>query len=252
MRIIALANQKGGVGKTTSTINLGYGLKRLGKSVMLIDLDPQAHLTYSLGINPYDLNGTIYDILKGNMQLPDVKQKINGVTIIPSSLDLSGADMELAAIPGRERLLEEALKNHIKGYDYILVDCPPSLGLLTLNCFTMVKEICVPMQTEFLALQGMGKLIETINVIKKRLNPDLHITSIIGSRYDSRKNLSREVIEKIKEHFKGKLLYPLIRENVALAEAPSHGKDIFSYKENSPGAQDYLALSQSIINQENN
>lgn len=252
MRIIALANQKGGVGKTTSTINLGYGLKRLGKRVMLIDLDPQSHLTYSLGLKAHELDGTIYDVLKGQQSISDVQQEVRGVTIIPSTLDLSGADMELAAVPGRERLLGDALEGHIEGYDYVLIDCPPSLGLLTLNCFTTVKEICVAIQTEFLALQGMGKLIETVAVVKKRLNPNLEITSIIGARYDGRKNLSREVVQKIEEYFGKKLLKPLVRENVALAEAPSYGKDIFSYKETSPGAQDYLALSQAIINQENN
>ena len=249
-RVIALANQKGGVGKTTSTINIGYALSMLGKKVMLIDLDPQAHLTYSLGIQAHELESTIYDVLKGNSDVESACREINGVTILPSSLDLSGADIELASIPGREQLLNEALKPYFKNFDYILIDCPPSLGLLTLNCFTTVKEIFVPIQTEFLALQGLGKLIETVDIIKKRLNPALNITSIIGSRYDSRKNLSREVVQKIEEHFGKKLLRPLIRENVALAEAPSYGQDIFSYKESSYGAEDYLALSKVIIKQE--
>lgn len=250
MRIIAVANQKGGVGKTTSTINIGYGLKKLGKRVLLIDMDPQAHLTYSLGISNNESKHTVYDLLKGGCSIDKVKTEINEVTIIPSTLDLSGADMELASVPGRENLLKEALGDYIKNFDYVLIDCPPSLGLLTLNCFTTAKEIFVAVQTEYLALQGIGKLIETVNVVKKRLNQELDISAIIAARCDVRKNLSKEVIDKIKEYFGKKLLKPFIRENIALAEAPSYGKDIFSYNNNSHGAKDYLALCKEIIKQE--
>jgi len=197
MKTIALINQKGGVGKTTSVINIGAGLARMGKSVLLIDLDPQAHLTYGLGIMAHDQDRTVYELLKGEATIEDVPQDRNGIAIIPSSLNLSGAELELSGIAGREFLLAEAVKG-VKGIEYILIDCPPSLGLLTLNALTTAQEVYIPLQTEFLALQGMSKLLETVGVVKKRLNRSLDVTGIIGTRYDQRKRLNREAIEKIR------------------------------------------------------
>jgi len=246
MKIIALLNQKGGVGKTTSCINIGAGLAKLGQKVLLVDLDPQAHLTCSLGIQADDSDKTIYEILKGEKTASEVLVDRGGIHVIPSSLNLSGAEIELSGVAGREFLLREAF-TPLSGYDYVLLDCPPSLGLLTLNALTTAQEVYIPLQTEFLALQGMSKLLQTIEVVKKRLNPPLEITGIIGTRFDSRKNLNQEVVSKIKGHFGNKLFPTLIRDNVALAEAPSFGKTIFEYKPDSYGADDYNHLCQDIL-----
>ena len=246
MKVIALMNQKGGVSKTTSTLNIGAGLHQLKKKVLLVDLDPQAHLTYSLGIKAHELEKTVYTLLKGDDQVKEVLIEQNGIMIIPSSLDLSGAEIELSGVAGREFLLKEALKR-LKSFDYVLMDCPPSLSLLTINALTTVKEVYIPLQTEFLALQGMGKLMETVEIIRKRLNKRLKMTGVIGTRYDSRKKLNKEVIEKIKEYFGDKLFKTLIRDNISVAEAPSFGKSIFDYKPNSHGAEDYLNLCKEII-----
>lgn len=246
MPTIALINQKGGVGKTTSTINLGAGLAMLGKTVLLVDLDPQAHLTYGLGIQAHELECTIYEVLKGEATAAEATLRRTGMDLLPASLSLSGAEMEFSGTAGREFLLKEALLG-TEHYDYILLDCPPSLGLLTLNALTAAQEVYIPLQTEFLALQGMSKLIETINVVKKRLNPGLAVSGIIGTRFDARKNLSREVVAKIEEHFTDKLFKTLIHDNVALAEAPSFGQTIFEYRPDCRGARDYLDLSREAV-----
>ena len=246
MPTIALINQKGGVGKTTSTINLGAGLSMLGKSVLLVDLDPQAHLTYGLGIQGHELDYTVYEVLRGEVTASKAIVKRDGLEVLPSSLSLSAAEVELSAMAGREFLLKEALAD-LPPYDFVLLDCPPSLGLLTLNALTAAQEVFIPLQTEFLALQGMSKLVDTVNVVKKRLNPDLTISGIIGTLFDARKNLNREVVDKIREYFADKLFETLIHDNVALAEAPSYGQTIFEYRPDCRGAQDYLALSQEAV-----
>ena len=246
MVTIALINQKGGVGKTTSTINLGAGLAMLGKSVLLVDLDPQAHLTYGLGIQAHELDYTVYEVLKGEIAAAEAIVRRDGLEVLPSSLSLSAAEVELSGMAGREFLLKEALAG-LQPHDFVLLDCPPSLGLLTLNALTAAQEVFIPLQTEFLALQGMSKLIDTVNVVRKRLNPDLTISGIIGTQFDARKNLNREVVEKIREYFADKLLETLIHDNVALAEAPSYGQTIFEYRPDCRGAQDYLALSQEAV-----
>ena len=246
MPTIALINQKGGVGKTTSTINLGAGLGMLGKSVLLVDLDPQAHLTYGLGIQAHELDYTVYEVLKGEVQAAEAIVQRDGLEVLPSSLSLSAAEIELSGMAGREFLLKEALAE-LPPRDFVLLDCPPSLGLLTLNALTAAQEVFIPLQTEFLALQGMSKLIDTVNVVKKRLNPELTISGIIGTQFDSRKNLNREVVDKIREHFADKLFETLIHDNVALAEAPSYGQTVFEYRPDCRGAQDYLALSQEAV-----
>jgi len=246
MRIIAFVNQKGGVGKTTSALNVGAGLNQLGKRVLLVDLDPQAHLTYSLGIQAHELERTVYQLLKREVTLEEVLIDRNGIKIIPSTLDLSGAEIEFSSIAGREFLLREALEG-LKGFGYVLIDCPPSLGLLTLNALTTAKEVFIPLQTEFLALQGMSKLLQTVQIVNKRLNRGLEITGIIGTRFDGRKRLNREVIEKIRGYFGKKLFKTLIRDNIALAEAPSYGQTIFEYSPRSYGAEDYSRLCKKIV-----
>ena len=249
-RKIALINQKGGVGKTTSSINIGAALAKQSKRVLLVDLDPQAHLTYGMGIKSHELECTIYDFMKGRKSLKQVSVEKFGMCIIPSSLDLSGAEIEFSSVPGREFLLKEALEKHIKDFDYLIVDCPPSLGLLTLNALTTASEIFIPLQTEFFALHGLKHLIDTVDIVKKRLNKSLRITGIIGTRFDSRKTLNRQVIETIEKQFKANLFKTLIRDNISLAEAPSFGQTIFNYKNSSNGAIDYLNLSKEIIERE--
>lgn len=248
-RTIALVNQKGGVGKTTSTINIGAGLFKAGKRVLMIDLDPQGNLTVSVGVEAYNLDNTVFEVLKGEC---DAQAAIvnHGYDIIPADIRLSGADMEISAIPGREMLLKEALAPIAGNYDYILIDCPPSLGLITLNGLTAAREIFIPLQAEFLALNGMAQLLNTVKAVQKRLNPQLDITGIIATLYDSRKNLNKEVLEKIRQYFPNKTFATLIRDNIALAEAPSFGQDIYEYKPDSKGAEDYTALCAEIIKQE--
>ena len=249
-RVIAFMNQKGGVGKTTSAVNVGAALSIKKKQVLLVDLDPQANLTYSLDIESHSLDKSIYEVLKGDVSINEILLTKNNYDVIPSSINLSGAEMELSGIAGRELLLKEALRGLRKSYDYILLDCPPSLGLLTLNGLTTANEVFIPLQTEFLALHGMGKLMQTVDIVNKRLNSKLDVTGIIATLYDNRKNLNNEVIDKIKEHFPNKLFKTFIRNNVSLAEAPSYGKDIFAYKPDSHGAEDYSSLVKEIIKQE--
>jgi chromosome partitioning protein len=248
MRIISLLNQKGGVGKTTSTVNIGHGLSLLGKKVLLLDLDPQAHLTYSLGIKAHELEKTVFELLKGEATLDQVIQTAGAMHVIPSTLDLSGADIEFSSVAGRELLLKEALKK-AHDYDFILIDCPPNLSLLTLNTLTTAREVFICVQTEYLALQGIARLMETIQVVKKRLNKSLNVTGVICTRYDKRKRLNIEVAENIKSYFGEKVFHTMIRDNIALAEAPIEGKTIFDYAPKSHGAEDYMELCKEIIKQ---
>jgi len=248
-KIIAISNHKGGVGKTTSTINLGAGLNSLGKKVLLIDLDPQANLSQSLGITSPER--TIYGALRGLHGIEPISI-LPGLDVVPSTLDLSGAEIELSGEPGREYILKELLEPLRKSYSYILIDSPPSLGLLTINAFTASDSVLIPLQAQYLALQGLTKLLEVIEKIKKRLNPALKIGGVFITQYDSRKVLNRDVVEAIRIHYQKELFTTYIRDNIALAEAPSQGLDIFRYSPKSKGAEDYLALSQEILKQSNN
>lgn len=250
MPVIAVTNQKGGVGKTTCALNIGAGLARMGKRVLLVDMDPQAHLTSSLGISAGELESTLYEVLKGEAALAEAVIERNGLDVIPSNLDLSGAEVEFASEAGREFLMREAL-NGTSGYDYVFLDCPPSLGLLSLNALSAAGEVYITLQAEFLALQGLSKLLETIEKVKKRLNRSLEITGVITTRYDARKALNQEVASKISEHFGSKAFKTPIRDNVSLAEAPSFGKNIFEYKPSCHGAEDYMALCREITRRSN-
>ncbi|MDR8391622.1 AAA family ATPase [Aliifodinibius sp. S!AR15-10] len=247
MRSIAFTNQKGGVGKTTSTINVGAGLCLQGKKVLLVDLDPQANLTYSLRMNSQRIEKTIYDVLKGTTPLEEALINHNGFDILPSSIDLSGAEMEFANEPARETLLKHSLSS-LEEYDYVLIDCPPNLGLLTLNALTAVNEIFIVLQSEYLALHGLSKLMDVIKVVQQRLNSEIEISGIICTLFDGRKNLNNEVVGHIKDYFGPKVFDTIIRDNISLAEAPSHHKTIFEYAPESHGAKDYMSLAKEIKN----
>ena len=247
--IIRIRNQKGGVGKTNNVINLGAGLRELGKKVLLIDLDPQANLSQSLGIT--EATRTIYGSLKGEYKLEPL-EILSNLDLIPSTLDLSGAELELVGEAGREYILKELLEPLRASYDYILIDCAPSLGLLTINSFTASNIILIPLQAQYLALQGLTKLMEVIEKIKKRLNKDLELGGVFITQYDNRKILNRNVVEAIENHFKEDLFTTKIRDNVALAEAPANGLDIFRYNPKSYGAIDYLELSKEILSKYSN
>ena len=248
MRKIAFTNQKGGVGKTTSTINTGAGLSKLGYRVLLIDMDPQANLTYSLKTHSDKLNKNIYHVLKGTSEVSDIVIKHDEFDILPASIELSGADMELVNEPARENLLKDALREVEGSYDFVLLDCPPNLGLLTLNAFTASDELIIVLQSEYLALHGLSKLMDLIKIVQKRLNPDLKVEGIVCTLYDKRKNLNREVVGHIRDYFGKKVFDTVIRDNIALAEAPSHHKTIFEYDGESYGAKDYMMLAKEIRN----
>ena len=243
-KIISLLNHKGGVGKTTSAINIGAGMVELGKRVLLIDLDPQANLSLSLGIPRQKF--TIYESLRGESELMPYTVK-DGLDVIMSTLDLSGAEMELINEAGREFILRELFEPVREEYDFIIIDCPPSLGLLTLNALTSSDYVIIPLQTEFLALQGLTKIKQVIDKVKFRLNKKLDIAGVIATMYDHRKVLNRDVVETIRKYFGEKVFDTMIRDNVSLAEAPAQRVDIFTYNRRSNGAKDYLALCQEIL-----
>ncbi len=243
-KIISLLNHKGGVGKTTSAINIGAGLVELGQKVLLIDLDPQANLTLSLGIPRQKI--TIYESIRGESELVPYTAK-EGMDVITSSLDLSGAEMELINEAGREYILQELFQPVLEEYDYIIIDCPPSLGLLTLNALTTSHYVYIPLQTEFLALQGLTKIKQVIDKVRFRLNKQLQIGGVIATMYDARKVLNRDVVATIQKYFGDKVFNTLIRDNVTLAEAPAQRMDIFSYAKSSNGAKDYLNLCKEIL-----
>jgi chromosome partitioning protein len=242
--VITIANHKGGVGKTTSALNIGAGLNKLGKNILLIDLDPQANLSQSLGLINQERN--IYGAIRGEYELPII-QVLKGLNVVSSTLDLSGAEIELSGEAGREYILKELIEPIKRSYDYIIIDCPPSLGLLTINAFTSSDEIFIPLQAQYLALQGLTKLIEVIDKIKKRLNKKLKVGGVFITQYDKRKILNRDVVETIKTHFKDKVFSTKIRDNIALAEAPTQGVDIFRYSPKCFGAEDYHSLCKEIL-----
>ncbi len=244
MKTIAFINQKGGVGKTTATLNIGAGLAQLGMSVLLIDLDPQANLTASCGIESDTLETTIYNVLQQEKTLSAIVIKQEKLSIAPASIELAAFERAAATVVEREYLLKRAIAH--EKYDYVLIDCPPSLGLLTINALAAADEVYIPVQTEFLALHGLSQLLDTCKVIWQRINPSLKLGGIIGMRYN-RRRINKEVIEHLRESFKEKVFNTAIRENVSLSEAPSFGLDIYRYKPDSIGAQDYTNLCKEII-----
>jgi len=242
-KVISISNHKGGVGKTTSAINIGAGLNILGKKVLLVDLDPQANLSQSLNLT--DQERTIYGAIRGEYKLEPV-EVVRGLDVLPSTLDLSGAEVELSGEAGREYILRELLEPLRASYNYIIIDTPPSLGLLTINALTASTEILIPLQAQYLALRGLTKLLEVVDKIKKRLNKELRVGGVFITQYDNRKILNRDVVATIEAHFKEELFTTRIRDNIALAEAPTQGLDIFRYQPKSYGAEDYLSLCKEI------
>ncbi len=245
-KIFAIAQHKGGTGKTTSTINIGAALAQAGKKVLLIDLDPQANLSQSLGIIEAPIN--TYTVMSGKHSVYNAIQEITEkLHVLPSSLDLTAAEIEMSSKIGREFILRDAISIISDKYNYILIDCPPSLGLLTANAFTAANYILIPLQAQFLALQGLNKLMEVVDIINKGLNKELKISGVFITQYDNRKILNRNVLDTISNLFKSVVLKTTIRDNVALAEAPAKGLDVFRYAPKSKGAEDYLALSKEVL-----
>lgn len=254
MRIIAISNQKGGSGKTTTTVNLGAWLALLKRNVLIIDFDPQAHATLHLGITLQKEDKTIYNILTAtsHLEINNIIRKtaIKDLSIVPSHINLSSAEVELVGEVGRESILKDNIEKLKNKYHYILIDCPPSLGLLTVNALTAAQEVFIPIQAEYFALDGVTKLINTFDLIKKRLNHQLKITGIILTLFDKRKNLCRQVAEKVKEKFGDLVFKTIVRDNVKLAEAPSFQETIVSFEPNSYGNEDYQNLAKEVIAQE--
>ena len=253
MKRIAIINQKGGVGKTTTAANLSAALAKLGKRVLVVDLDPQANLTVHLGVQADGGAPSIYRVLLEESPLAAVIQKTStpNLWVAPSSLDLAGAEVELVSEIGRETRLREAVDAWAAAAaepaDFVVIDCPPSLGLLSVNGLVCATDVYIAVQTEFFALRGLTKLLELVDLVKRRLNPTLEMSGIIAGLFDARRNLNREVLEELRSFFGSKVFKTVIRENVRLAEAPSHGQSIFDYAPESHGASDYLSLAKEVL-----
>lgn len=247
---IAIFNQKGGVGKTTTNINLAACLALKGKRILVMDIDPQGNTTSGLGIAKKGLENTMYEILIDDSVNPKdaiLKTSVKGLKLLPASVELAGAEIELTRLEGREKKLKKALDKIRDDYDYMFIDCPPSLGLLTINSLTAVDSVLIPIQCEFYALEGVSQLMSTIELVKKGLNPDLGIEGVILSMFDGRTNLSIQVVEEVKKYFKDKVYTTIIPRNVRLAEAPSYGMPITEYDPYSKGAAAYMEFADEFL-----
>ncbi|KJY48200.1 Sporulation initiation inhibitor protein soj [Bombilactobacillus mellis] len=248
-RVISLANQKGGVGKTTTTINLGACLAEIGKQVLVIDIDPQGNATSGLGIKKVDVAQDIYDVIINELPLQKtiMKTEHSGLDIVPATIQLAGAEMELTSMMARETRLKEALLPIQKDYDYILIDCPPSLGQLSINAFTASNSIIIPVQSEYYALEGLSQLLNTIRLVQKHFNPNLAIEGVLLTMFDARTNLGTQVVQEVQSYFGDRVYKTIIPRNTRLAEAPSYGLPIIDFDRKSRGAETYLQLAEEVV-----
>jgi len=248
-KIMSIANQKGGVGKTTSSVNLSASLAALGNKVLLVDTDPQGNATSGVGINKADVNQCIYNVLVEDLPAEEVRipTETDNLDIIPATIQLAGAEIELVPTISREIRLKKALENMKESYDYIIIDCPPSLGLLTLNALTSSDTVLIPVQCEYYALEGLSQLLNTIRLVQKHLNKELMIEGVLLTMLDARTNLGLQVIEEVKKYFQDKVYKSIIPRNVRLGEAPSHGQPIITYDPKSRGAEVYLELAKEVM-----
>ena len=248
-KVIAICNQKGGVGKTTTSINLSTYLALSGKKILLIDTDPQGNATSGLGINKHNIKQSVYDLIIDEIDPKPIiiDAGINGLSLIPSTLSLTGAEVELVGIMGREYRLKKALASIIQEFDYIIIDCPPSLGLLTVNALSAADSVLIPIQCEYYALEGLSQLVNTVNLVKENLNSSLTIEGVLLTMADFRTNLTNEVIKEVKEYFKGKVYDTIIPRNIRLTESPGFGKPIAIYDKTSLGAQKYQEFSNELL-----
>lgn len=251
-RIIAIANQKGGVGKTTTSINLAAALAEKGKKVLVIDTDPQGNTTSGFGLDKNELENTIYELMIGECSVDEAINKnvvegLEGLDIIPSNVNLAAVEIELIDADQKEYILKEAIENVKDNYDFIIIDCPPSLSMLTINSMTTASTVLVPIQCEYYALEGLGQLVHTVNLVKERLNPELEMEGVVFTMFDARTNLSLQVVENVKEHIEENVYKTIIPRNIRLAEAPSYGLPINLYEPKSAGAEAYRLLADEVI-----
>ena len=248
-RIISVSNQKGGVGKTTTTINIASFLAEKGKRVLIVDIDPQANSGYGLGVNVEETEATLYEVLIGSIDLKEALYKtgIENLSIVPSNIHLSGAQVDMLYVENKEFILKNALKKIKSDYDYIFIDCPPSLGILTLNSLVAADSVLIPLQCEYYALEGLSQLLKIIAMVQEKLNPNLVIEGVVLTMYDSRTNLSQQVVSDIREFFKEKVFRTIIPRNVKLSEAPSFGKPINQYDRHCVGSETYEKLAEEVL-----
>ena len=252
-KIIALANQKGGVGKTTTTINLAASLATLEKTVLVVDADPQANASSGLGVDIKEVDCSLYECIINHTDVHEAiyTTDIEGLDIIPSHIDLVGAEIEMLNIENREKVMSKLLAPILDDYDYILIDCSPSLGLITVNALTAADTVIIPVQCEYFALEGISKLLNTIRIIKSKLNPKLEIEGFLLTMYDSRLRLANQIYDEVKRHFQELVFKTVIQRNVKLSESPSHGLPVILYDADSTGARNHLALAKEIVSKEN-
>ena len=251
-KVIAVFNQKGGVGKTTTNVNITASLGTMGKKILVLDLDPQGNTTSGYGIEKYEVERTIYDVIIDGVDISEtiLKTEFENIDIVSSDTDLAGCEIELTSRDNREYILKNAIDKVRDNYDYIFIDCPPSLGMLTINSLTAVDSVLIPIQCEYYALEGVSQLMGTIKLVKSRLNPELDIQGVVLSMFDGRANLSIQVVEEVKKYFRGSVYTTLIPRNVRLAEAPSHGMPVHYYDSKCKGAVAYMELAEEFIDLE--